>query len=151
MQGCRIFTSLETRSYTMKISTLLPGCLLLISLLSFSTISRADNGKNTSKSGQKTWTRWELSPSADIYYRTEISTESPDGTQSDVVAVEFLNSYKKEISFCFAINDTGNPTEVKYQPVFKLKKNKSAVVFYPRPKDNTALIVTISGLEVAKN
>lgn len=134
----------------MKISTLLPGCLLLISLLSFSTITKADNGGNSPKSGQKTWTRWELSSSADIYYRTEISAESVDGIQSDMVAIEFLNSYKKEISFCFAINDTGNPTEVKYQPVFKLKRNKSAVVFYPRPKDNIARIVTISGLEVAK-
>lgn len=134
----------------MKISTLLPGCLLLISLLSFSTITQAGNGGNSPKSGQKTWTRWELSPSADIYYRTEISAESVDGTQSDMVAVEFLNSYKKEISFCFAINDNGNPTEVKYQPVFKLKRNKSAVVLYPRPKDNVARVVTISGLEVAK-
>lgn len=134
----------------MKISTLVTGCFILISLFSFSLTSLAADGGKTAKSSEKTWTRWELSPSADIYYRTEITADSTSGTMSDMVAVEFLNSYKKEVSFCFAINDTGLAGTAKYQPVLKLKRNKSAVVFYPRPQNNSARVVTISGLEINK-
>lgn len=134
----------------MKLSTLLATCLLIASSFSLSLTATAAEGGKKEKETVKTWTRWELSPSADIYYRTEVASEANASIASEVVAVEFLNSYKKEVSFCFALNDNGNPADVRYQPVLKLKKNKSAVVFYPRPKNSSTLTVSISGIEVKK-
>ena len=132
----------------MKTSTFILS-ILLLSVLLFSSINSKASGGHASKNEEKTWTRWELSPNADIYYRVEISSDK-DAATSNSIEVEFLNNYKKAVSFCFALNDTGIPGEVRYQPIYKLKKNKSIVSEYPRPKNNEPLVVSISSLEVGK-
>jgi len=121
-------------------------CLLLLAFVFTSSISRADGGKSKAA---KVFTRWELSPVADIYYRYEIINDSSESVLPRSVSVEFLNNYKQQVSFCFAINDTGS-AETKYKPVLNLKKKKTAVVEYPRPRANTDLKINITSIELGK-
>ena len=130
----------------MKKSTLILS-ILFLSFLSLNSINSYAGGGHSGKSTEKTWTRWELSPNADIYYRVAINNTATTEI-TNTVEVEFLNNYKKEVSFCFALNDTGNSAEVIYQPIIKLRKNKSVISFYPRPKTSDTMTISITSLQV---
>ena len=132
----------------MKTSTLIFSFLFLAFLQLNATNAKAEGG-HSGKKNVTAWSSWELAPNADIYYRVELTNDKTE-TTSKTVQVEFLNTYKKQASFCFALNDTGIPSEVSYKPVLKLKKNKSIVAVYPRPKSNAALVVSITSLELGK-
>ncbi len=127
-------------------TTYLASLLLVLGLCITSFTSKADGGKSKA---EKVFTRWELSPIADIYYRVEIVQENAAEVAPKTISVEFLNNYKKEVSFCFAVNDNGT-AQISYLPVVNLKKKKTTILEYPRPQDKTELKVTITSVEVGK-
>ena len=131
----------------MKRSQILLSFLFLAIFLQINPVASRAEGGHSGKKSVKSWSKWQLAPNADIYYRVELSNEK-NAVAPGTVQVEFLNNYKKQASFSFALNDTGNPSEVSYQPVYKLKKNKAIVAEYPRPKSNAPLLVSINSVQL---
>jgi len=89
------------------------------------------------------WSGWNNYPNTNIFYRIEVLTsESTNST----VAVEVLNNYKKEISFAVALNDDG--LETVYTPIKSLKKQRSTVINYPRPKNSNQFFAFFNNVEI---
>jgi len=132
-----------------KIST--PVAIIIFIFISLITVSSVmagplakgplSDGPLAATENNISWSGWNNYPNTSIFYRVQLVDAS-----SSTVAVEVMNNYKKDVSFAIALND--NDLNAPYLPVYKLHKNKTTIVNYPKPKDAAQLWAFIKSVEV---
>jgi hypothetical protein len=124
---------------------------LFISLITVSTVMAGTLKKGPLSDGPLSttdhtisWSGWNNYPNTNIFYRVQLQDVNTGNTAT--VAVEIMNNYKKDVSFAIALND--NELNAPYLPVYKLHKNKTTIVNYPKPKEAGQLFAFIRSVEV---
>ena len=124
---------------------------IFISLITVSTVMAGPLKKGPLSDGPLStaehnisWSGWNNYPNTNIFYRVQL--QDVNTLSAATVAVEIMNNYKKDVSFAIALND--NELNAPYLPVYKLHKNKTTIVNYPKPKDAAQLFAFIKSVEV---
>ncbi len=122
--------------------TTLTFFILLLIICFF--IPAANAGTPPTDKSAITWSGWNNYPNSNIFYRIQVLDPKDSGTET--VAIEILNNYKKDVSFCIALNDDG--LKAIFTPVANLRKNHSTIVNYPKPKDTFQMFASITSIQL---